>query len=388
MTPDAHTSSASARPGRGISEVVERWAVELRLVALPWIVGRVLTVAALVVAEIVVDELHRGADPTQLRDGLLAWDADWYQGIAEDGYGGVGEVGLRFWPLFPLLGRALALVVGNVDLALLLIANVSAIVFMVLLRRLVMRETGDEALATRAVWLSAIWPTAFVLVMGYAEALFLALAVGFFLAIRSRRWGPAIALGVVAGLTRPFAVFLAVAAAAELWRCWKRSASRERLLGLLAVISSGVGIGIYLVWVQIVYGDLFLPLTLQSDPTRQGSARDPVSSLLDYAGDLIAREDLLRALHFPWGVFLLALLVVMFMRLPVSYGLFSAGILLLSLSASNLDSLERYAMAAFPFIIVVAMVTADQRAERVAMTVSAGALVAYAMFTFSGIYTP
>ncbi|MCZ7531364.1 MAG: hypothetical protein M5U31_14130 [Acidimicrobiia bacterium] len=87
-------------------------------------------------------------------------------------------------------------------------------------------------------------------------------------------------------------------------------------------------------------------------------------------------------------MFLLALLVVMFMRLPVSYGLFSAGILLLSLSASNLDSLERYAMAAFPFIIVVAMVTADQRAERVAMTVSAGALVAYAMFTFSGIYTP
>ncbi len=45
-------------------------------------------------------------------------------------------------------------------------------------------------------------------------------------------------------------------------------------------------------------------------------------------------------------------------------------------------------MAAFPFIIVTAMLTADERAERFAMTVSAGAFVGYAVFTFIGVYTP
>lgn len=389
MNPDAAVTGEPTSWGDRLSAKAWRWAAELRIVALPWVVGRILTVAALIVAQVVVDELHSGADPVHLRNGLLAWDADWYHGIAGDGYGSVGSEGLRFWPLFPLLGRALSWVLaGNIDLALLVIANVSAAVFMVLLRRLALRETGDEALATRAVWLSAIWPTAFVLVMGYAEALFLAFAVGFFLCIRSRRWLPAVVLGILAGLTRPFAIFLVLPAAVELWRVWNGSAAKEKVLGGLAVLSSGIGIGIYLLWVQIAFSDMLLPLTLQSDPTRQGSARDPVSSLLDSAGQLVARDPIIDGLHALWGVFLIVLLVVMFRRLPLSYGLYSAATLLLSLSTSNLDSLERYAMGAFPFIIVTAMLTREQWAERTAVSIAGAALVVYAMFSFTGIYTP
>ncbi|MEZ5169416.1 MAG: hypothetical protein R3A49_01545 [Acidimicrobiia bacterium] len=387
MSPD--TPRASVPWGERLSDTAWRWATELRIVAFPWVVARILTVAALVAAEVVIDELSSGPDPVQLRDGLLGWDADWYKGIAGDGYGGVGEVGLRFWPLFPLLGRGLSWVLaGNVALALLIIANVSAAVFMVLLRRLVLRETGDEALAMRAVWLSAIWPMAFVLVMGYAEALFLALAVGFFLCIRSRRWLPALALGILAGLTRPFAIFLVIPAAVEVWRVWKESKARERLLGALAVLSSGIGIGVYLLWVQIAFSDMFLPLTLQSDPTRQGSARDPVSSLLDSAGQLVERDPVIDGLHALWGVFLIALLVIMFRRLPLSYGLYSAATLLLALSTSNLDSLERYAMGAFPFFIATAMVTREQWAERTAVSIASAALAIYALLAFTGIYTP
>ena len=44
--------------------------------------------------------------------GLRVWDAAFYVDIARGGYDAVGTDGLRFFPLFPLLGRALALVPG------------------------------------------------------------------------------------------------------------------------------------------------------------------------------------------------------------------------------------------------------------------------------------
>ena len=291
---------------------------DLVVVLPPWVVARIVVVVALALSRFLFNEIGAGARPVQLGDGLLGWDADWNAHIAGGGYEAVGEGGLRFFPLVPLLARWLAVpFLGNTKLALLVLANVSAFAFMVLLRRLALRETGDARLAARTVWFSALWPAAFVLVMGYAEATFLVLAVGFFLAVRSRRWAWAIPLGLLAGLTRPFGALLVLPAVVEAWRWWRSSASRERVLQVAATIAAPVGSVLYLWWVQIAWGDFFLPFRLQSDPARQGSFRDPASSLVDAGRDLVSGDRFGSGLHLVWALLLIALLVVVAVRLQI-----------------------------------------------------------------------
>ena len=55
----------------------------------------------------------------------------------------------------------------------------------------------------KAVWLLAVAPPAFVLVMGYTEALAGLLAVIVFYGIRSGRWWLAAGAGLLSGLCRP-----------------------------------------------------------------------------------------------------------------------------------------------------------------------------------------
>ena len=108
------------------------------------------------------------------------------------------DAALRFFPLVPLLARALGTVLrGNEAVALMIVANGSALLFGGLLYRLVIRETGDEALARRAAWFGAILPPAVALVLGYAEATFMLLSVAVFLCVRDRRFAWAIPAAMI-----------------------------------------------------------------------------------------------------------------------------------------------------------------------------------------------
>ena len=88
------------------------------------------------------------------------------------GYGGVAKVGLRFFPLFPLIARAVSWLPGvSAGAAVLLVANLSALAVGCSLYELASGvKERDHDLARRAVWIVYLAPTAFVLVMGYAEA--------------------------------------------------------------------------------------------------------------------------------------------------------------------------------------------------------------------------
>ena len=77
-------------------------------------------------------------------------------------------------------------------------ANLAALLAGMLLHRLALEETGDPALARRAAWFIALFPGAFVLVWGYAEALMLVALIGAFLALRRQAWWVAGALGLAA----------------------------------------------------------------------------------------------------------------------------------------------------------------------------------------------
>ena len=101
---------------------------DLAAVLPSWLLARLVVFLAFVVAAVGADELRLGARPIQLDQGLFAWDAAFYRDIADHGYGGVALEGLRFFPLLPLLTKALALpLLGNDGLALIVVVNLAAL---------------------------------------------------------------------------------------------------------------------------------------------------------------------------------------------------------------------------------------------------------------------
>src|SRR5262245_2076758 len=146
-----------------------------RAVLIPYVLSRVIVIATLEATRHVFTTLHVG-EPFALRDGLSGWDAAWYADIARGGYSSVPKEGLRFFPLFPFIGKIVAYTPGvSARNGNLLVANLSALALGFVVYELAMRERHDAALARRAVWLVYLLPPAFVLVMGYAEAIFMLL---------------------------------------------------------------------------------------------------------------------------------------------------------------------------------------------------------------------
>ena len=360
---------------------------DLREVALPWLTTRVLIAAGFITAYATSEHLVPTNKPNVLTEGLIAWDGTWYRDIALHGYNTVAPEGLRFFPLFPLLGRVGSiLTLGRTDIALILIANVASLLLAIAIRRLVIFERGSKELANRAVWMVCLFPGAFVLAWGYAESLWVLAAVVGFWAIRTRRWGWAIVAGLVLGFSRPLGIAFAAPVAIELLRVWRQSKNTERAFGVAAVCSPFVATGAYLLWVNRVFGDAWLPFSVQN--TLRGTSVDPISRIWDGLSQMLGSNGLSDGLHIPFAIAFVILLVMTFRWWPVSYGVFSAIILCAALGAENLNSLERYGINAFPLALTLAVATKNPLSDRVVTTVLAGGVVALSALAWTGAYVP
>jgi general stress protein CsbA len=361
---------------------------ELRVALPAWVTARLGLGVAFLLAYVAADELRPGARPFQLDQGLLAWDGNWYQQIAERGYAHLPAEALRFFPLFPLLGRLLSpLFLGHDDVALVVLANVLALVAGVLVYRLVRAERRAEPEAARGAWLLAVFPSAFVLALAYAESLMLVLVISAFLTLRQRHWWWAALWGVLAGLSRPVGVALVLPAAIEALRGFRSAPSRERVARVAAVAAPVVGLASYLVYVGIRFDDPWLPFTVQEAGFR-GDWVNPVSRLFEAADDLFGAERLGDGLHLPFALLFLGLLVVTFRRWPVSYGAFAAAVLVVALSAQNLNSLERYGLGAFPLVLGLASLTELRPLERAALALCGAGFVSLSALALFGSYVP
>lgn len=352
-----------------------------------WVASRLAVLGALAFARYLVSNLGASDPAGRPPSGLVGWDASWYLRIIESGYQHLPWESMRFFPLLPLLAKVVSPVLGS-RLALLLVVNLASLGAAFLIERLARIETGDRATAARAAWFLGFLPPAFVLVMGYAESLLILLALATFLSLRRGRWGWAAVFGLLAGLCRPLGVLLVLPAAIEAARELRRARPGERVARALAVFAPGAGGLVYLGWSWIAHGDPLRPLRLQQEYDRRGGFENPVTRLGEAAQQLAAGADLGSGLHFPWAIGFLVLLVVCFRRWPASYGVYAAAILLVALSAGNLDSLERYGLSAFPLVLALAGVLRAGWVERAALVLAACGMTTYATLAFLGSYVP
>src|SRR5688572_5134823 len=153
---------------------------------------------------------HALADP--LLAPLARWDSVWYLRVADSGYGDSAPRA-AFFPLYPLLVRAIATPLGGSYAALLIAAYlVSLAAFfgaLVVLFRLTELELGRR-LARPALLLLALFPAALYFGAPYSESLFLLLAVVAFYAARSGRWAWAGTCAALASGTRSAGLLLLI----------------------------------------------------------------------------------------------------------------------------------------------------------------------------------
>ncbi len=147
------------------------------------------------------------------------WDAVRFQAIAQYGYFAPYPHNIpdqvAFLPGFPIALAAVHLLVRQWTITGLLISFVAGGVAMVALGRIADREY-QQGTGQQAVLFLVASPAAIFLAVGYAESLFLALALCCWLAIRSGRWQLALLLAAFATLTRTNGFFLLAALLIEI----------------------------------------------------------------------------------------------------------------------------------------------------------------------------
>ncbi|MBK5287231.1 MAG: hypothetical protein JJE46_02070 [Acidimicrobiia bacterium] len=373
----------SLRPDRGTDI---RLAIRRTVPA--WIGARVLVGVALTIAHLSV---HRVDDPlarVTVRQGLLAWDGAFYADIAHYGYAALPTAALRFFPLTALLGRGIGFTGLGPRIGVVVGANIAALVATVLLYSLVRREGYDDTIATRSVWLFSLGPAAFVLALGYAEAGFLACAIGIVFLMRDRRWWSVIPLGILAGLSRPGGFVVAVPIVVEAFLTVRTMPVRARAGQAAAAVSPFVGTALYLGWVHHRFGDGWLPFSIQTRASLKGSFTNPISSISGALDGMVHGRTVGTGLHVVWMAVAVTLVVLGARRLPAAYTWFSAASLASAVTSSNLDSFERYALGAFPLVIVLALLLTDRRAARAVIALSGLAMTGYATLAFLHAYVP
>ncbi len=352
-----------------------------RVAIATWLEARLYVAAAFIVTDAILERLEPPPAFTPLSDGLLAWDGTWYQRIADHGYADAADPAVRFFPLFPLLGRWIGWFVGGSELALILLANVASLIAALLLYRLAMQETNDPKVAHRAVRTLALFPPAFVFVLAYSEGLYLALALGMILILRSQRWLLAAALGFLAGLTRPVAGFLALAALVNV----VRGRHTREPAAILSVLSAPLGTITFLVWSHFALHDWRAPIDRQEE--LRGTGAEPVTRLVRAAIDGV-RGDQGELFHFIAAAIVIGLAVIAIKRLSTDLWIYAVPSTLVLVATDNLNSLERYALSVFPLVIAAAIASRHPAFDRWLPTASAVGLVAVTTLALNGVYVP
>jgi len=183
---------------------------------------------------------------------FLRWDGGWYTKIARHGYQWSGPEqasSVAFFPLYPMIAKAVAPIVGNdVRLALFLVSNAAFLAYLSYLYRLAKRDF-DAGVAERSVVYVAIFCLSVFFSAGYAESLMLALTTAAFFYAREGRWMPAIALGALTTLTRLAGLFIVLPLA---WEWYRQKGFTLRALVLLAIPA---GLASYMVYMAVLTGD-------------------------------------------------------------------------------------------------------------------------------------
>jgi Dolichyl-phosphate-mannose-protein mannosyltransferase len=279
---------------------------------------------------------------------LLRWDSGWYASIVNDGYQYTADPSVQnstaFYPVYPAVTYLLKSALGiDVWIALLLIANLSSVVAVLLLAKFVKDEFGDET-ALLSVALLSFFPSAVFFSAGYTESLCLALILASFIFMKRENFLVASILAGFALCTRSQAIVLIPIV-------WWEIAQRNKLpwmlpkLALYTALASS-GLIAFMIYLDIKFGEP-LAFVISQRAWHAGTLLDRVVAALTLAS--LSKMYLISStfLLFFAGV---AVWSFRWLRTPVS--LYAIGSLLFPyLTVGPNISMNRYLLMCFPVFI-------------------------------------
>jgi hypothetical protein len=329
------------------------------------------------------------------------WDGAWFDRIAQHGY--ETENATAFFPLFPLVLRAVTEVGMPIAIAGVVVSSLALLGTLFFLYELALHVVGERA-ARRTLIAFVLFPTSFFLIASYSEALFLFLTAGCLWGLYVHRdvafAGP---FAYCAALTRSVGVFLVIPLA-YVWLRARRTLGWPSLLGVAAPV---LGLLAYMAYLWRVAREPFL-FTLAYERGWGRRLTDPVTTLVHAAR--VAHEGV-HYLWAPWRIFettsanppfglanslnigfcvvLVALVVLGFFRLPLSLALYSVPLAVSPLTVLGpqqpLASLPRYVLAVLPAFLVLGGLFARRTAAFLvwcALSVAVGAVLTLEFVTW------
>lgn len=345
------------------------------MVALVWLASRVLVWAFVMVGHFRLQTMPPPSEKEGAWIGVSSfWLNPWttfdsrhYISIAQDGY--ADPLRAAFFPLYPLVLRILGGPGASENTLALIGVIVSNVAFLGALWLLfcLTRDEWGEAVARRAVWIEAFFPSVAFTAAVYTESLFLLLSIGFFYAARRKQWWLSGLLGFLCGLTRNSGPILCLALLFDrpkeaLSSAEKRSRAFCAVCPLLALI---------LVQLYLKHQLGGSSLSVQKEFGR--SLTFPLLPIwLDLKNLVLKPETWSDFVTFPMVASCLLTLVLIWMyrgRFSTGKLLFIGALLLINLTMSwrsepHTQSTLRYLLGAFPAAQLYALASLDKMPSR------------------------
>lgn len=286
-------------------------------------------------------------------------DGGWYLVLAESGYEQIPfnadkPHNWAFFPLYSLSLRAMAAVTGEFQLTGMILSSVFFLFALILLHKTVAAFGYDGAVADRAVFYIAAFPTSYFFSLPLTESLFLFLTIGSFLAAKRDSWWTAGALGGLASMTRYNGLFLLPALVVMYFQqqCHRPFKLKANALSLGLPV---LGLMSFMLYLFVVTGNAFAFISIQKAwGVRSGFFLIPLYDYIRMPFDVAVLWNF-RTLNFLAAIAALACGFALLKRREWALALYTFISVLVPLSTLTLEAMTRYVMVVFPVFIMLAV---------------------------------
>jgi hypothetical protein len=375
-----------------------RFLKEVRTPILIFFLTRIFLVLAVYYGIVLFGGMGAALQPGAFPDNLFLspwarWDAGHYARIVENGYKEFGSA--AFFPFFPFLAKCFNLLLHDSLLSEIIVANLSFLIALIFLYRLVSLKFKDQSLAERVVLYLAIFPTSFFFTCALSESTFLLMSILTFYFAEKEKWWLAGMFGVLASMTRSVG-FLITIPIILIYLFKKKLDLRQVRLDLLPILAIPLGVLLFM-GILLLYGRHPLDFIAAN---RQAWPRIIAFPWWDLSRsiEMITSYDLSAffAGNFPVrllagvvlvSLFLILSIIVLF-KVDFSYGIYSLLSMLFFLSNPakewQLYSNLRFIVVIFPVFILLAQYGKNKWINYLVITFSLLFLAIFATYNGMG----
>lgn len=290
--------------------------------------------------------------------GHINFDGEHYLAIAQYGY---KPLEYFFFPLYPVLIRALAFLKTNELFALIgiFISNLSFLIALIGIYKLIKLDF-KESVAKLTLILFLIFPTSFYFGAYYTESIFLAFIVWSFYLIRKQKYLSASILTALASATKIIGGVMFLILLIEWFLRKKKNISN--LLAIVFVSPLGILLYIYYLWKQTGDGLFFLHQISIFGQQRSSNLISLPQVIYRYIFQILPHVSysffpnvFTTYLEFTISIVFFVLIIYGFWKLRISYSIYALIAYIIPTLSGSFSSMPRYILVIFPVFILTAL---------------------------------